>query len=117
LSDGLVGAVVCDGQYIVTSPNTDVIFVPALGGDHSLFLRTSLRFGDDDPLQWPQPWVPEYPHLACIPVPTETGPLSIMQWMPEYHDFVLDRGILIGIGKVHPIQCYMMRQLCIALSV
>ena len=40
----------------------------------------------------------------------------IMQWMPEYHNFVLDHGILTGIGKVHPIQCYKMQQLCIALQ-
>ena len=39
-----------------------------------------------------------------------------MQWMPEYHDFVLDRGILTGIGKFHPIQCCKMQQLCIALQ-
>lgn len=39
-----------------------------------------------------------------------------MQWMPEYHDFVLDRGILTGIGKVHPMQCCKMQQLCIALQ-
>jgi hypothetical protein len=29
--------------------------------------------------------------------------------------FVLDDGILTGIGKVHPMQCYKMQQLCIAL--
>jgi hypothetical protein len=80
------------------------------------FLRMNLCFGDDNPLQWPQSWVPEYPHLACIPFPTETRPLSIMQWMPEYHNFVLDHGILTGIGKVNPSQCYKMQQLCISLQ-
>ena len=39
-----------------------------------------------------------------------------MQWIPEYNDFVLDQGILTGIGKVHPVQCYKMQQLCIALQ-
>ena len=101
-SDGLVGAVICDGQYIVTSPNANTIFNPPLGGDHSLFLRTNLRFGDDNPLQWPQPWVPDYPHLPCIPlVHTQCEQSSMMQ-MPDHHDFVADDGSLTGVGKLRP---------------
>jgi hypothetical protein len=79
------------------------------------FLRMNLRFGNDDPLQWLQPWVPDYPHLPCIPlVPTHTDPL-IMMWMPDCHDFVADDSILTGIGKLHPWWFFEMQQQCIAL--
>ena len=114
-SDGLVGAVICDGEYIVTSPKANTIFNPPLGSDRSLFLRTNLCFGDDDPLQWPQPWVPEYPHLPCISlVPRQTEPFPVM-WMPDRHDFVEDRGILTGIGKLNPSRFFGLQLLCIPL--
>ena len=48
LFDGLAGAVVQDGHFIVTSPNRRLICHPPLGGDHSVFLRKNLRYGDDD---------------------------------------------------------------------
>ena len=87
-SNGLVGAVICDGEYIVTSPNANTIFNPPLGGDCSLFLRTNLRFGDDDPLQWPQPWVPEYPHLPCISlVPRQTS--ALLNCYDYFHSILL----------------------------
>jgi hypothetical protein len=73
-----------------------------MGGDRSLFLRTNLCFGDDNPLQWPQPWVPDYPHLPCIPlVPTQSEQSSIM-WMPDHHNFIADDGTLTGVGKLRP---------------
>ena len=81
------------------------------------FLRTNLCFGDDDPLQWPQPWVLDYPHLPCILlVPTQTDPSSIMMWMPDCHDFVADDGVLTGIGKLHPWRFLEMQQRCVALQ-
>ena len=75
----------------------------------------NLHFGDDDPLQWPQPWVPDYPHLPCIPlVPKQTEPFPTM-WMPDRHDFLEDHGILTGIGKLHPSQFFGIQLLCNAL--
>jgi hypothetical protein len=71
----------------------------------------NLHFRDDDPLQWPHPWVPEYPHLPCI----TTELLWIMQWMPDHHDFVQDDGILTEIGKLNISMFFSMQQLCIAL--
>ena len=66
--DGVTGAVVHYGHFIVTSSNRWRICHPPLGGDHFVFLQKNLRYGDDDPVQWPQPFTETYPHYACIPV-------------------------------------------------
>lgn len=67
-----------------------------------MFLRSDLLFADDDPLQWPQAFLPDVPHLACIPKkPEAETPDSIMWMTPHYRDFeVEDHGIIRGIGKL-----------------
>jgi hypothetical protein len=91
------------GKYIITTPNSRVIFDPPLGADRMVFLRSNLLFGEDDPMQWPQPWVSEYPHVCCILHQPSTGmdSLSIMWSFPERCDFVEDDGIICGVGKIN----------------
>ncbi|KAF9456582.1 hypothetical protein BDZ94DRAFT_1315007 [Collybia nuda] len=102
--DGRVGAAVNQGRHIVTSPNSKNIFYPPLGGDRNVFLRNDLLFADDDYLQWPQSFIPEVPHLACIPRPPASEmPVSIMWKLPDRTAFIVeDHGILRGIGKLSP---------------
>jgi hypothetical protein len=38
-----------------------------------------------------------------------------MMWMPDRHNFVVDDGILTGIGKLHPWRFFKMQKQCIAL--
>lgn len=99
--DGLVGGILDDG-YIVTSPNAKKIFYPPLGGDRSVFLRSNLRFGDDDPLQWPQPFLPSYPHIVCIPrKPRDVYSQTSIMWADlDRSSFIADDGMLGGIGKI-----------------
>ena len=94
-----------DGKWIVSSPNSTVAFEPPIGGDRALYLRSNLRFGDDDPLQWPQPFTEEYPHLPCIMVrpKQENHPLRILWWWPDRHHFrPNDHSTLLGVGKLDP---------------
>jgi hypothetical protein len=102
--DGLFGAVARDGQRIITTPNSHSILDPPLGGDRKVFLRSNLRFGDDDELQWPQPFIVNYGHLACIrKCPTSSSRyqcLSKLWELPSRADFFPDGGILSGIGKL-----------------
>lgn len=101
--DGLVGAVISDGCSFVTSPNVEYIPSPALGGDRDVYRRSDLRYGPDDPLQWPQLFVPEMPHLAAIPSPVTDpeNPLSIMWMVPTFEDFCPDRKAAIsGLGHL-----------------
>lgn len=97
-----MGAVTHDGCYIITTPNSNIVFEPPLGGDRSLFLRSNLRFGDDDPLQWPQMYLPNRPYLPCIlSCAPKNDPLIVMWRLPNRENFIaVDGGILEGVGKL-----------------
>lgn len=98
-----MGTVNHDGSSFVTSPNVEYIPFPALGGDRKVYRRKDLRYGPDDPLQWPQLFVPEMPHLAAIPsrVTDPKNPLSIMWMVPTLDDFRLARtALLCGLGHL-----------------
>jgi hypothetical protein len=107
--DGLVGAATDDGKYIITSPNVKTIYNPPFGGDRSLFLRSNFRFGDDDELQWPQPFVKDYGHLCCIKRQPPPGDAMEVMWLlPQRADFLPDGGVLCGVGKLN---CWMLKDL------
>ncbi|KAG6914082.1 hypothetical protein DXG01_002499, partial [Tephrocybe rancida] len=102
--NGLCGALVDNGKWIVTSPNMKRIFYPPLGGDRPIYLRKSLRYGDDDPIQWPQNFIPDAPHLPCIPIrknDTE-DPMQILWWMPTEADFLEEGSVVKGLGRLMP---------------
>jgi hypothetical protein len=101
-SDGLVGTVIDDGKFIITSPNCKTIFDPPLGGDRQLFLRSNLQYWDDDPLQWPQPFVDDYSHISCIPryPASRKNPEKIMWYTPSHTDFEADSVVFSGVGKL-----------------
>lgn len=66
-------------------------------------LRADFRYGPDDATLWPQPWVPEYPHLGAIPKKPDdcNNPLSIMWWDPTRKEFnSYDSGLVDGIGEL-----------------
>ncbi|KAK0502636.1 hypothetical protein EDD18DRAFT_1345455 [Armillaria luteobubalina] len=56
-----------------------------------MFLRSDLRYGDDDPLSWPQPYVHQYCHLAVIRSPplnlSQSHPNAPLHWLPGGNDF------------------------------
>ena len=68
--DGKVGALVNVGSqnYIVTSPNSDCVYIPPLG-ERSVRMRDLdwCHFGEDDPMLYPQLYAPEVGFLAVIP--------------------------------------------------
>ncbi|KAG6875823.1 hypothetical protein C0992_002164, partial [Termitomyces sp. T32_za158] len=102
--DGLTAALVNDGQLIVTSPNSKTIPHPPLGGDRPVYLRDNLRYADDDPLLWPQPFMENLPHLPLIRVPSksENDPLHVIWWQPTIQEFVVDPSVLLGLGRLDP---------------
>lgn len=100
-TDGLVGAVISDERYIMTSPNSEAVPEPSLG-NRTVILDLHLRFGQDDPLQWPQIFHPDFPHLACITLPPERSNdrLTIMWDNPSWLDFALEADIFVGISRM-----------------
>jgi len=115
--DGLVAAVVDDGNHIVTTPNCTAIRYPPLGSDRPLFLRDNLRYADDDPLMWPQPLNLKLPYLSVIRYPPrdETDPLRIMWAFPEEQDFTREDSVLSGLGRFSSSLVARLRAPCIAL--
>ncbi|TFK59435.1 hypothetical protein BDN72DRAFT_780752, partial [Pluteus cervinus] len=104
---GHVGAVIREGESFITSPNSSFIPQPPLGGDRSVFLREDFRYGDDDPLQWPQPFVRSLLFLSAIPlISGDNHPLAVMSDDLSWSDFAEDdNDLLSGIGKIKNTKC------------
>ncbi|KAJ3964176.1 hypothetical protein EV361DRAFT_980183, partial [Lentinula raphanica] len=66
--DGKVGSLL-ENNYLVTSPNTEILFDPPTPS-RCVRLRRHLHFSHDDPLFYPQPYNEQYPHLPFIRVPS-----------------------------------------------
>lgn len=98
--DGRVAAVV--GDFVCTTPNQTRIFLPATQSTE-VKLRADLRYGPDNPMLWPQPWVNNYCHLGAIPRKPDdpNDSLSIMWWDPTSDDFESFGSSLVnGIGQL-----------------
>ncbi|KAJ7747883.1 hypothetical protein B0H14DRAFT_3513953 [Mycena olivaceomarginata] len=81
--DGKVAAFAQLGaeHYFITT-NTDYVpAVPSLETPHSVYLRSDMRYGTDDPTLWPQQFTEHYCHLA---------------------DFVVGSAVTRGLGRLAP---------------
>jgi hypothetical protein len=93
-------AATISGNFIVTSPNQDIIWQTPQG---AVYLRSDFRYGPHDPTLLLQPYIPEYPYLGAIPSKPmdERDPLSILWWNPTHGDFISSSGgVMDGIGKL-----------------
>ncbi|KAF9059671.1 hypothetical protein BDP27DRAFT_1497162 [Rhodocollybia butyracea] len=82
-SDGLVGALLATTKEFITSPNCDYLPDPRLGSTCNLYCCNDARYGQDDPICWPQPYNPRYPFYAAIskkPTDSHSFESSIM-WL------------------------------------
>ncbi|KAF8064950.1 hypothetical protein FPV67DRAFT_1419227 [Lyophyllum atratum] len=99
--EGMVGSLVNDGHQIVLSPNVCYTFEPPLGTTREMKLRKDFRYGMEDPLCGPQPYVVQACHLAAIPrrPANPDDPLNIMWKIPTTADFVIEpSNMLRGVG-------------------
>ncbi|KAK7027779.1 hypothetical protein R3P38DRAFT_3267870 [Favolaschia claudopus] len=100
--DGLVGAIVqAAGESFFITTNVDFIPVlPTISGTHELLLYANMRYGVDDPIQWPQQYTAKFPHLVAISREGARPELNAMHWGPKETDFVVGSAITRGIGKL-----------------
>ena len=54
--NGLVGALILGGQSFITPANADYISLPSFG-DCQIQLCADSHYGDDNPIQWAQPYL------------------------------------------------------------
>jgi hypothetical protein len=90
------------GDFVCTTPNQTRIFLPSFQKSE-VKLRADIRYGPDDPMLWPQPWVDLYCHLGAIPRKPDdpNDRLSIMWWDPTLDDFKSSGGSLVdGLGEL-----------------
>ncbi|KAK7437518.1 hypothetical protein VKT23_020792 [Stygiomarasmius scandens] len=66
--DGLSAAIYQRTSEFITSPNRQSIPCPPFGSTRDLYRRSDSRYGEDDPLQWPQPYNKNNYYLTCIPL-------------------------------------------------
>ncbi|TFK62829.1 hypothetical protein BDN72DRAFT_902912 [Pluteus cervinus] len=99
--DGEAGAIFEEGESFITSSNHNAIYEPMVG-NRRVFLRRNLRYGPDDPLEWPQVYIPYYGHYATIrsPVHDPGDPLYYMSWLPEKEDLHYENSLIDGIGRL-----------------
>ncbi|KAJ7748166.1 hypothetical protein DFH07DRAFT_962238 [Mycena maculata] len=104
--DGKVGAVVRfsgEGYYITT--NASYIPAPPIRVHPKLHLREDMRYGEDDPTQWPQKYSSRFCHLGAIQKkPTGTQrEISVMWWNATVEDFIspeTGKTATRGLGKL-----------------
>ncbi|KAJ8093718.1 hypothetical protein PM082_009578 [Marasmius tenuissimus] len=77
--DGRVGSWVEDGKYFVTSPSSLDIYQPFFGS-REIYMRQDYRFGAEDPLQYPQHFIPDRCHWAAIPRHPPSATYARAKW-------------------------------------
>ncbi|KAJ3970823.1 hypothetical protein EV361DRAFT_992937 [Lentinula raphanica] len=90
--DGRVG-VILPNNYLISSPNSDVLFEPPLSS-RRVRLRRDLHFSHDDPLFYPQPFNELLPHLTLIraPSPDPNHPFAAAWMKPLEIELDVDNG-------------------------
>jgi hypothetical protein len=91
-------------SYFVT---TNATYVPAtpIRSDVAVYLRADMRYGEDDPTQWPQSYSALFCHLSAIrkkPVGNKRE-IAIMWWDPVAEDLICpETGLTVtrGLGRL-----------------
>ncbi|KAJ3751751.1 hypothetical protein F5878DRAFT_699487, partial [Lentinula raphanica] len=93
--DGRVGAIL-PNDYLISSPNSNVLFNPPLSS-RRIRLRRHLHFSHDDPLFYPQPFNDHWPHLSLIQAPSAdpNHPFAAAWLIPSDEDFDVEASDLL----------------------
>uniref|UniRef100_A0A8H8CF06 Uncharacterized protein n=1 Tax=Psilocybe cubensis TaxID=181762 RepID=A0A8H8CF06_PSICU len=102
--EGQVGAVVWEGSHFVTSPNMDHIWEPPRVS--RITYMEDMRYGEHDPLQWPQPFIGSFCYLAAIRRrPDDLRAINrffIVFYRLEDSDLLAQEGVLSGLYTLTP---------------
>lgn len=79
--------------------------MPPLGVNREVYMWADYRYGHNDPLHWPQAYVEQFPHLACLryiePEPSDAFYL-LYHRLTEYDFIECDpQAIVKGVGRLH----------------
>ncbi|KAK0485431.1 hypothetical protein EDD18DRAFT_1361120 [Armillaria luteobubalina] len=119
--DSLYGAVLDDLDMFVITPNAKTVMPHPSLGNREIYMRENYRYGFDDPLQWPQAFVPDYAHYACLcwhqpPVNDPLRPLYL--GVTEYDWRELDDfAIVMNLGRMRRTTFLRLQTACKAVDV
>ena len=100
--DGIVRALLFDGEYFITTPNQPFIPKP-LVGECKVVMHADSLYADDDPILWPQPYDSFNCHYTAILMPNSLLAHLIIWWEPKHNDFIPLRdptSPIQGLGKL-----------------
>ncbi|KAK0460784.1 hypothetical protein IW261DRAFT_1577485 [Armillaria novae-zelandiae] len=108
---------ILDGQdSIIVTPNSSFMPRPPIGAQCEVYMRANYQYGTDDHLQWPQAYIDQYPHFACIHRVVLEGNRALC---PLFHglthyDFVEcdDTAIVKGVGCLRPLTFLRLQSAC-----
>ena len=92
-----------DGDAFITSANQTYIFAPPLSDKRQVRLRADSRYGDDNPILWPQPYMQYNSHFGVIPQPNSLSQHDIIWWRPTQQHFIRHEPVsspIKGLGKL-----------------
>ncbi len=114
--EGKYGTIL-DGQdsFIVT-PNSSIMPRPPIGAQHEVYMRANYWYGIDDHLQWPQAYIEQFLHFACI---HRVAPEGAKALHPLFHrltnyDFVEcdNTAIVKGVGCLRHLMFLRLQSAC-----
>ncbi|KAJ6513993.1 hypothetical protein DFH09DRAFT_1333250 [Mycena vulgaris] len=87
--------------YFITTNQDYVPALPSLELPHTVFLRSDMRYGTDDPTIWPQQYTACFCHLPVIAKKGARSDLDVMWWDPATDDFIVGSAVTRALGRVH----------------
>ncbi|KAK0492035.1 hypothetical protein EDD18DRAFT_1109438 [Armillaria luteobubalina] len=102
--DSLYGTILDDLDMFVVTPNANMVMPHPPLGNREVYMCKNYRYGFDDPLQWPQAFVPDYPHYACLRwcTPEVNDPLRPLYLGVTEYDWqeIDDFAIVTSLGRM-----------------
>ena len=77
--DGVLGAVILESQSYITTAN----YIPLPPFGNHVKLHADSHYGDDDPTQWPQPYLSYHSHFVTMPHSNSLDRHDIIWWAPN----------------------------------
>ncbi|KAK0475390.1 hypothetical protein IW261DRAFT_1422225 [Armillaria novae-zelandiae] len=101
---GLYGTILDDLDMFVITPNANTVMPRPPLGNREVYMRENYWYGFDDPLQWPQAFVPDYAHYACLcwHTPEVNDPLRPLYLGVTEYDWqeINDFAIVTSLGRM-----------------
>ena len=95
-----VRVVVCQDDWVITSPNVKYVLQAHIFDDEDLHAQADGQFGLVDYFQWPQTYKEDCPYSVCVPCKNMVPSLAIIWYTPTRNDFIVPAGSSSPVGML-----------------